>query len=477
MNHVTAGICLAVGIAAAGARADIDDRLTALEKELATMRRQLTEQESRNKQLTEELEQIRRELVPASSVAAPIPATATQTMPPPDVVAEKAIDDTAPPKGEDDERGISVALLNGDSRLLISGDFNFMAMYSDRRPFVPGSPLYLLPLPSEGTSDFNGRQSRLNFAFMGPELAGWNVGGLATFGFQNNLTAEGYGFGPYVAYGEVRNDDWRFAAGLQYDILNPRDPKTIPNTLLAASGNAGAARNQIRVERFLHASEDWQATLQMGVSDPISTRIVDNSSILEDDGRPNLEGRLLIGLGESRELAGKRRARPVEVAVSGMHGGMRTLEGGANGALRQTSIDSWALGADTHLSITDRMGIVGEFFTGEGLGEYLGGIGQSYNRGTGAAISTTGGWGEFYAYLRDDLHIHLGYGIDTADTAQLGNGQMSRNETAYGTLVWDLSARLQMSFELDYRRTTYFRSGGDSLYDGLLYMSGVTWKF
>ena len=54
---------------------------------------------------------------------------------------------------------------------------------------------------------------------------------------------------------------------------------------------------------------------------------------------------------------------------------------------------------------------------------------------------------------------------------------MLRNETIYGTLVWEFNSRLQFSFEMDYRRTVYFGTGGDELFDGMVYMSGITWKF
>ena len=470
--------CLLLGIGFANAYGEDPDRLGDMEKELVAMRKLLLEQAAQNKRLSEEVEQLKRSLPAEPKSLVPPEQIMEQAPALPAKIAQQdkdVIEVDSAKKAE--EQGINVSLLNGDSHLTITGDFNFMSMYSTRRPFVPGSPLYLLPLSSQGTSDFNGRQSRLNFAFTGPDIGDWQVGALAVFGFQNSLTAEGYGFGPYVAHGEIKNEDWRFAAGLQYDLINPRDPKTIPNNLLGDSGNIGASRNQIRMEHFIRPSEDWQATLQLALSDPISTRIVDNSSVLEDDGHPYIEGRLNFGIGKTRDMAGHRTARPIEIGVSGMFGGMRTLEGVENGDLRQTSIKSWALGTDLHVALTDRIGFSGEFFGGEGIGEYLGGIGQSYNKITGDSIRASGGWGELHAYLRDDLHLHLGYGIDVAEREDLGSGSMLRNETIYGTLVWEFNSRLQFSFEMDYRRTVYLGTGGDELFDGMVYMSGITWKF
>ena len=55
---------------------------------------------------------------------------------------------------------------------------------------------------------------------------------------------------------------------------------------------------------------------------------------------------------------------------------------------------------DGRWKITDWYGVQGEVFTGETLGTYLGGVGQTVNTVTLEGIQASGGWGEFYVYLR-----------------------------------------------------------------------------
>ncbi len=65
------------------------------------------------------------------------------------------------------------------------------------------------------------------------------------------------------------------------------------------------------------------------------------------------------------------------------------------------------------VNLTDSIGVQGELFIGAGLGEYNGGIAQTFDSATKNAIRSSGGWSEVFAYLTPILHIHSGYGIDS----------------------------------------------------------------
>ena len=118
-------------------------------------------------------------------------------------------------------------------------------------------------------------------------------------------------------------------------------------------------------------------------------------------------------------------------------------------------VDTWGLGLDCQLAVTERFGFAGELFIGRGLGEYNGGILQSFNSVTFQALRTRGGWGEAYCYFTDKLHLHTGYGIDAPLRQDLAPTQFAKNQTCYTNLVWDASKVLQVSFEVDYRKTDY----------------------
>jgi hypothetical protein len=130
--------------------------------------------------------------------------------------------------------------------------------------------------------------------------------------------------------------------------------------------------------------------------------------LVEDNGWPNLEGRLSFGFGAPAERAGGRQLRPLELGVSGVVGQLRVLDN-----IRST--DPLTLRADRSLVTV---------------------------------------WG---SALNDQLRVHAGYGIDTA--ADSGRFGLSLNSTAFANLVWDVNPWLQLGLEANYKFTSYDRFG------------------
>jgi hypothetical protein len=90
----------------------------------------------------------------------------------------------------------------------------------------------------------------------------------------------------YQAYGELANDEMRFAAGLQRDVFNPVSPTMLPIRFLYGSGNSGTYRGQIRFEGFLRFDESSQITAQFALGEPISTLVRASvlDPLIEDNG-------------------------------------------------------------------------------------------------------------------------------------------------------------------------------------------------
>lgn len=220
----------------------------------------------------------------------------------------------------------NMELLLGAGTLKASGTVSILTVNGTQRAFVPWSPLFLLPPSPFGldtsTFEMHARQSSFQLLYDGPKIDGWKTGALTRLYMSNSsLTSDTYGILPIIAFGEMRNDDWRFAIGLQPDLFAPRDPVVIPMTLMGGAGNAGTFRGQIRLERFWTPSENFQATLQAALSDPISTVLLDATRrTTEGNGWPNLEIRGVLGMGPKEELAGGRTERPVEFGVAGLGG-------------------------------------------------------------------------------------------------------------------------------------------------------------
>src|SRR5262249_37072402 len=144
---------------------------------------------------------------------------------------------------------------------------------------APGIPFFLgVRSPfgfNQDTFDANARATTLFAMISGPKIDGFETGGVVMLSlFNDALIVDRYGILPIQAYAQLKNDEWRFAAGLQFDIFNPLNPNTLTFAYLGGSGNAGAGfPGQFRVERYWYPANDTQVTLTFGISEPLSTTV------------------------------------------------------------------------------------------------------------------------------------------------------------------------------------------------------------
>lgn len=382
--------------------------------------------------------------------------------------------------------GLTVSMLNGSSTLKLSAAFSLLGISATERPFVPWNPLFLLPRSPFGLNtnsfEMHGRQSSLQAAFSGPEVAGFTPGALAKlYLISGSLTSDSYGILPVVAFADLKNDHWRLSAGLQPDLFAPRDPNVIPVSLLGGSGNPGTFRGQLRVEHFINPSESFQTTLQVALGDPTTTVLIDNSRrSTEGNGWPNVEARVLFGVGENAERIGGRKERTAELGVGGVIGQIRNtrlvfdLEELNDPSPPRRTAQVWGVSVDGKLNLTERFGVAGEFYTGQALGSYAANIFQTFNPVTYAPVRGSGGWGEVFVYLNDQLHLHTGYGVEVPVRGDLGPTGIARNETFFTTLFWNATKAIQLSFEVDYRRTDFVGLADNN---GLVFYSQLLWRF
>jgi hypothetical protein len=360
-------------------------------------------------------------------------------------------------------------LLFGAGTLKASGTVSILMVNGTQRAFVPWSPLFLLPPSPFGldtsTFEMHARQSSFQLLYEGPKIEGWKTGALAKLYMSNSsLTSDTYGVLPIVAFGEMKNENWRFAIGLQPDLFAPRDPVVVPVTLMGGAGNAGTFRGQVRLERFYTPNEDFQATLQAALSDPISTVLLDATRrTTEGNGLPNLEIRGVLGLGAKEKLVGGRTERPVELGVAGLAGQIRNTQNvfdlediNPNIPVRSV-INVDGLSVDGKINLTANTGLIAEGYVGQGLGNYAGNIFQTYHPETYAVIRGRGGFLELFHYWNDRLQVHVGYGVEgplRQDLPAVGTGIL-KNSAYFASMFWDVTKFLQYSFQVDYRQTDY----------------------
>lgn len=389
------------------------------------------------------------------------------------------------PRGQSDP-GYTVSMFNDSSRLQLGGNVVLVAIAGTQRTFVPWNPLLVLPPSAFGnqtnTFEMHARQTNFNVGFTGPEYGGFTPGAfLKLYMTNSSLTSDTYGLLPVVAFADLKRDDWRFAIGLQPDLFAPRDPQVIPMSLMGGTGNSGTFRGQLRAERYFGPRDDWQGVMQFALSDPISTILIDsNRRSVEANGWPNLEARLGLGLGPLEALAGNRTERVADVGFSGVFGQLRnsqlltTLEDIEANIPIRSEIDVWGLSVDGKLNVTDRWGLVGEGYTGQGLGNYAANVFQTFNSVNFSAVRGSGGLLGGFCYLNDQVVMNAGYGVDAPIRGDLAADGIARNEAWYTNLFWDVTRTVQLGFQVDYRQTDYVALPDNS---AMVFYTQFLWRF
>ena len=119
----------------------------------------------------------------------------------------------------------------------------------------------------------------------------------------------------------------------------------------------------------------------------------------------------------------------------------------------RTTVNVWGAALDGQIALGRRFGLSGELYIGQGLGEYMAGILQTYNRATNQAVPTAGGWGQLYVYQADNLRLNLGYGIDHARDAGIFGLQV--NSGVFANVAWDVNPWRQLGLEGNDKLTSY----------------------
>lgn len=340
--------------------------------------------------------------------------------------------------------------------------------------------LYVLPDSPQDNNHFSvhGKSSSLGFLFSGPQVCGLQSGGMIYMVFFGETAIDNI-TGPMLllAFGELRNECWRFAFGHNLDVINPLMPTSLNFGMGMGAGNIGFFRGQIRAERYFYPAQDVQWAVQFAVSDQVITEFVMNPLVTGgDNGWPNLEGRIALGMGPMEPTnMGMIPAphRPFEVGVSGLIGETR-----ATAALGERVSTTWAVGADGRFKLTERLGVQGELFYGQAIGTYNGGIFQSLQLlgagDPGTGIRAVGGWGEIWYFVCPEVHLHVGCGVDDPLDRDLAPGQRLRNKYCFGNVIWNVTEQFQVGFETSYYETSYL---GDPDNDAVVYLTNFQLSF
>jgi len=363
-----------------------------------------------------------------------------------------------------------------DFKLALFGAISGEMILADARPLIPSAVAMVSPDFGRDTqiAELSARSSYLGAAAVGPSVGDFQSGGLVlAYFYSSSILDDNYGFFIARAYGELKNDCWRFSVGLDGDVINPLNPEMIDWSPAFGAGNLGFLRAQFRMERYFYPSDESKVTAQFALSNPIPTNYENFSvteGLTESNGWPNVEGRLALGFGRLVEREGTC-VRAHEVGVSGLVGQLRRT-----GDLLTPNMiaDVWAIGADARFAITDRLGVKGEFYHGQTVGTYMGAAIQNFNANR-EGIRSTGGWAEVYYYWTPSLHSHFGGGVDNPLEADLTAGKIRRNQFCFGNILWDVTKSIDVGFEVSRWETAYMAPLHDN--QAMVYDTRVRVKF
>lgn len=342
-------------------------------------------------------------------------------------------------------------------KFTFSGYFKGDAVHDLNRTY-PGN--FVLWVPYGGSEDdaatfITARETRMGFDFS------WCENGYTT---KARLEYDFYGLGVEPSSGnamenkaapmlrhaflEFTKGRWSVLAGQTSDVISPLVPATVNYTVCWAQGNIGYRRPQFRVSTWAGLGEKAKLKVAAAVTRTLGSDL-DRDGF--DDGAdavtPTVQGRLGLDVpfGSSGAAA---------VGVSG-HYGMEKW-----GVEDSTETESWSFNTDVKFVVNERIYIAGEFFVGENLGTYFGGVLQSINPMKNE-IFTMGGWGMVSAKPHERLTVNAGYAFDDPDDAdfELPEDIMStfvdKNSVIFGNLMYGVTSNVTAMLEVSYLKTEY----------------------
>lgn len=313
---------------------------------------------------------------------------------------------------------------------------------------------------NENDNEFNmtANETRLGFRVKGPQDGELRTSGRVEVDFFEGGSENKSRLMMRHAYMKLDWPEDRFSilAGQTSDVISPLVPYTMNYSVAWWAGNIGYRRPQIRLTKGYTVAKDVDLKLEGALTRDIgiNDRFVGRDAG-EDSGIPGIQGRISATfpwLGYKRTTVGiSSHWAKEEYDLSS------TGSSGAN-----DKYDSWSLNLDVLQPISEWLTMKGEFFTGQDLSPYLGGIGQGVNTTTKKAIGSTGGWVAACLTPCPKWNFNLGVSVDDPDNGDLkgmGGNKREYNRSVFGNAIYSLDNNAQVGFELSQWHTEYASSG------------------
>ena len=244
-----------------------------------------------------------------------------------------------------------------------------------------------------------------------------------------------------LAYVQASKGALSLLAGQNWDLISPLFPSYNPEVVMWNGGNTGDRRPQFRVTYEPPVGKGkFSIAGEIGASGAVDGQDLDGDGFRDGETAVTPTGQLRVGYSAP------------------LNGGRWSIGGWAHGAkyhfnrsliAGRKEYGSNLIGMDFSVPVLTSLTFRGEAWTGKGLSDVRGGIGQSLNTATGEVISASGGWAELSYRPNSFYTVSIGTTLDNPDASDItaANGRV-RNRVHYITNRFN--AKRGLSFGVDY---------------------------
>jgi hypothetical protein len=356
------------------------------------------------------------------------------------------------------EAGKSSAWKKGNFTITPYGYINLSASYETQRTTTGDYAVFANSPDIDGDAGFNvdPKSTRMGLKMNSPGIPGWSGSkseGAIEFDFQGAYQSRNRG-GLLLrkAFVAVSDDQTKFLAGQDWEVISPLYPKMLNYTAGACVGNVGYRRAMLRVDHRFDFRNSSDLTAQLAITDNVfrdGTAVSPASS-----SWPVVQGRLAYTFGKGCFEHGK----PVTLGVSSHIGDQRFTFAG-----NRKNLHTWSFNIDFDLPITKKFGFQMEYFLGENLATIEGGILQGVDAARQNTIRAQGGWAAFTYQVTKKLQTNLCYMIDDPFNEDVvsgsGGNNLARNYShcLFINALYNWNEALMTGFEIDFWRTHWQR--------------------
>jgi hypothetical protein len=396
----------------------------------------LDELEKQNRELLTEIQKLRGELKPSAAPAAT-----------PDVAERLDVQEARTAE-------LAQAKVESSQKFPVSltGMLLFNAFANGKYGGGSEYPFTAALTPSAADTGATFRQTILGLKFNGPDLpGGGKASGTFYMDFWGGTSSAGNNlFRVRTATIDLTWKDTTVSVGQDKPIIAPRDPVSLAQVSfapLSSAGNLWLWQPQARIEQRFSLSEDAGVRVQAGVYETSESYPANGAPAFAntlEKARPAYQGRVEFFKGPE-----KRRfeiAPGVSLSTSHVAG---------------TSVASHLATVDWLARPVAAVEFTGAFFHGDdaaGLGALRQGF-MVMNDGSVLPVHANGGWAQVAFIATPRLSFHLYGGEESDHSAGFSAGNITRNLTYAGNLMYKLAPNIVAAIEIAQNRTDYVASG------------------